>query len=184
MGCVAELCHMKHERKHMKLIILLALLSGGTITLAQSVQYNYDRDADFSAYKTYQWVEREPRMANQLVDKDIRRAIDDQMAQKGMQKVESNGNAYIQYRTAVDREKQLDAWTMGPRWSGMARANTSTVEVGTLVVELYDPDRKQLVWRGSVSKTLNINKDPDKNYKNLEKAVAKLLRNYPPKSTK
>jgi hypothetical protein len=38
------------------------------------------------------------------------------------------------------------------------------------------------VWRGSVSKTLNINKDPDKNYQNLEKAVGKLLKKYPPKS--
>ena len=168
----------------MKLIFLLALLSTGTITLAQNVQYNYDRDADFAAYKTYQWVEREPRMANQLADKDIRRAIDGQMAQKGMQRVERNGDLYAGYQTAVDREKQLDAWTMGPRWSGMARANTSTVEVGTLMVNLYDPAKKQLVWRGSVSKTLNVNQDPDKNYKNLEKAVAKLLRNYPPKSKK
>jgi hypothetical protein len=41
------------------------------------------------------------------------------------------------------------------------------------------------VWRGSVSKTLDRNKkDPDKNYQHLEKAVAKLLRNYPPKSKK
>jgi len=53
-----------------------------------------------------------------------------------------------------------------------------------LVINMYDPAKKQLVWRGSVSKTLNIKKDPDKNYKNLEKAVAKLLRNYPPKSKK
>ena len=99
----------------MKLIVLLTLLSTGTITLAQNVQYNYDRDANFAAYKSYQWVERERRIADQLVDKDIRRAIDDQMARKGMLKVESNGDLYIRYQTAVDREKQLDAWTMGPR---------------------------------------------------------------------
>jgi hypothetical protein len=54
--------------------------------------------------------------------------------------------------------------------------------VGTLIVTLYDPATKQAVWRGSVSKTLNPSKDPDKNYKNLEKAVAKLLKNYPPKA--
>jgi hypothetical protein len=70
---------------------------------------------------------------------------------------------------------------MGPRRSGLVRANTSTIEVGTLVVNLYDPAKKQLVWHGTVSKTLSVSKDPDKNYKNLQKAVAKLLRNYPPK---
>jgi hypothetical protein len=40
------------------------------------------------------------------------------------------------------------------------------------------------VWRGSASKTLNISKDPDKNYRTLEKAMAKLFRNYPPQTGK
>jgi Domain of unknown function (DUF4136) len=167
-----------------KLLALFALLGAGAITLAQDVQYNYDRDADFAAYKTYQWAEREPRLGDQLVDKDIRRAIDEQLAKKGMQRVESNGELHIRYQTAVGRERQVDAWSMGPRWSAMGRATTSTIEVGTLVVNLYDPVKKQLVWRGSATKTLSIKRDPDKNYKNLERAVAKLLRNYPPNSKK
>jgi hypothetical protein len=66
----------------------------------------------------------------------------------------------------------------------MARGTTSQVEVGTLVLSIYDPAKKQLVWRGSVTKTLNPGKDPDKNYKNLEKAISKLLKNYPPKTGK
>ncbi len=167
----------------LKIIMLLVLSCDATVLLAQDVQYNYDRDANFAAYKTYQWAERR-RVTDQLVDQDIRRAVDAQLAQKGLQKVESGADLYVEYRTALDRERQLDAWSMGPRWSGMARATTSTVNVGTLVLNIYDPVRKQLVWRGSVSKTLNIKKDPDKNYKNLEKAVAKLLRNYPPKPGK
>ena len=89
---------------------------------------------------------------------------------------------YIDYQTAVDHERQFDAWTMGPRWSGMARATTSRVDVGTLVLRIYDSIKKRLVWRGSVMKTLNPGKDPDKNYRNLEKAIAKLLKNFPPKS--
>jgi hypothetical protein len=48
------------------------------------------------------------------------------------------------------------------------------------VIGLFDPAIKQLVWRGSASKTLNVSKDPDKNYRNIEKALAKLFRNYPP----
>ena len=42
----------------------------------------------------------------------------------------------------------------------------------------------QLVWRGSVSKTLDIKRDPDKNYRTLEKAVAKLLKDCAPKAGK
>ncbi len=152
---------------------------------AQEVKYNYDRDTNFAAYKSYRWVESERTTARDpLVNQDIRRAIETQLAQKGLQKGENSSDLYIDYQTAVDHERQFDAWTMGPRWSGMARATTSRVDVGTLVLSIYDPARKQLVWRGSVTKTLNPGKDPDKNYKNLEKTIAKLLKDFPPRSGK
>lgn len=70
-----------------RLLVLLAMLCAGAVTRAQDVQYHYDRDTDFTAYKTYQWVEHEARIGDQLLDKDIRRAIDDQMSQKGLRKV-------------------------------------------------------------------------------------------------
>jgi hypothetical protein len=57
---------------------------------------------------------------------------------------------------------------------------TSTVDVGTLIVGIFDPAGKQLIWRGLATRTLNLNKDPDKNYRTLQKAMAKLFRNYPP----
>jgi hypothetical protein len=50
---------------------------------------------------------------------------------------------------------------------------------GKLTIGLFDPANEQLVWRGAASKTLNISKNPDKNYRSLEKAMAKLFRNYP-----
>jgi hypothetical protein len=53
-----------------------------------------------------------------------------------------------------------------------------------LLVDLYDPARKQLISRGDASKTIDLKKDPDKNYKNLQKAMAKLLKNYPPQPSK
>jgi len=53
------------------------------------------------------------------------------------------------------------------------------IEIGTLVIDFYDPAKKQLVWRGAAASTLDIKKDPDKNYQNLQKAMAKLFKNYP-----
>jgi hypothetical protein len=61
---------------------------------------------------------------------------------------------------------------------------TSTIDIGRLTIGLFDPARKQLVWRGAAFNTLNISSDPDKNYRNLEKVVAKLFRNYPPGAAK
>ena len=63
---------------------------------------------------------------------------------------------------------------------GDTRVTTSSIEVGKLVIGMFDPDAGVLVFRGSAAKTLDIKKDPDKNYRNLEKAIAKVFKNYPP----
>ena len=46
---------------------------------------------------------------------------------------------------------------------------------------MYDSAKKELVWRGTASKTLDPKAKPEKQQKNLAKAVEKLLKNYPPK---
>ena len=165
-----------------KSLVLLGLFWQGALAVwGQEIHYNYDRGADFAAYKTYQWVAlKGARVDDPFLDQNIKRAVDGQLAQKGMRRVEEGGDLFVAHQTSVKEEKEFDAWTMGPRWSGRAQGRTYTVQRGTLVLHLYDPARKQLVWRGSVSKTLNLKKDPEKNYQNLEKAVAKLLKNYPP----
>jgi hypothetical protein len=45
---------------------------------------------------------------------------------------------------------------------------------------MYDTKNHDMVWRGVVSKTIDPKAKPEKQEKNLNKAVAKLLKNYPP----
>jgi hypothetical protein len=45
---------------------------------------------------------------------------------------------------------------------------------------MYDSKNRDLVWRGLASKTINPKAKPDKQQKNLAKAVKKMLKNYPP----
>ena len=83
----------------------------------------------------------------------------------------------------MDKEKQWNGYGMGGglRWGGMATAQSTTINVGTLVLDLYDPSTKQLVWTGNATKTIDPSSSQEKNQKNLDKAMAKLLKNYPPK---
>jgi len=165
----------------MKRIAITGLLCLGTLALAQEVHFDYDRSANFSAYKTYQWVDARGGAApNQLMDQNIKRAIDAQLVLKGLQRVESGGDLQIAYQAAIDQEKQFDGWGSGPRWWGTTRVTSSTIDIGKLVVDFFDPAKKQLVWRGTAAKTLDIKKDPDKNYQNLQKAMAKLFKSFPP----
>ena len=63
----------------------------------------------------------------------------------------------------------------------MATAQQSTISIGTLVLDIYDPATKQLVWTGRATKTLEPGANEQKKQKNLDKAMQKLLKNYPPK---
>jgi len=132
---------------------------------------------------------------DQLLDQDIRRAVDAQLAEKGLTKVDKGGDLLVGYQTHVREEKSINLWGSGintwgdgaPYWgSGFSslQGQTSTIPIGTLVVGLYDPARKQLIWCGDASKTVDLKKDPNKNYGNLQKAIVKLFKNYPPQPGK
>jgi hypothetical protein len=166
--------------------------------LAQDVRYNYVPGTDFSKYKTYKWVQiPNVKYPDQILDGQIKQAIDSQLSMKGLTKTEGdNADLYVTYQLAINQQTQWNAYTtdsgMGGGWGwgrfggwgGMSTttATTSTINVGTLDLDIYDVAAKEQVWRGEATKTLNPSKDPAKNQKRLEKAMAKLLKNYPPKA--
>ena len=168
----------------LQLFVVMAVYTNG-----QDVHYNYDRGANFTSYRTYQWVDLPGHVPDPLIDRDIKRSIDEQLAQKGLTKVEKDADVYVGYQAAVDLEKGVDLWSTGLGSFGgwgdrTVQGQTSTIPVGMLLVNLYDAAKKQLIWRGDATKTIDLNKDPDKNYKNLQKAMAKLFKNYPPQRSK
>jgi hypothetical protein len=162
----------------------LVLLAASTLA-AQDVKYNFMPGTDFSKYHTYKWVSIEGGAhPNQIMDAEIKQAVDSQLSTKGLTKTDGDkADLYVGYQIAVDQEKQWNAYGMGGgvRWGGMASAQSSTISVGTLVLDLYDPASKQLVWTGNATKTIDPSSNQEKNQKNLDKAMAKLLKNYPPK---
>ena len=166
----------------MKLFASIGFLCLGVAAQAQDVHFDYDRTANFSAYRTYEWVDlKAPQFSDQLLDQDIKHAVDGQLAIKGLRRVDHGGDLEVTYHAALNQEKQFNGFSMGPRWDGFGQVTTSTIAVGMLVVDMFDPAKNQLVWRGDAEKALDIKKDPDKNFRNLEKAMAKLFKNYPPR---
>jgi hypothetical protein len=155
------------------------------LTVAQDVRYNHLPGTDFSKYKTYKWVEVPGgSQADQIVSAQITQAIDSQLAAKGLAKTDSEqADLYVAYQLAVNQEKQWDAIGYGGRYTRMGGTGTmtsSTINIGTLVVDMYDVASKKQVWHGDATKTMNPSKDPQKNQEKIQKAVAKLLKNYPP----
>ncbi|MCU0245950.1 MAG: DUF4136 domain-containing protein [Bryobacter sp.] len=170
---------------------ILAVLALCTLSFGQTVNYNYDQGTDFTKFKTYKWVEiKGSTHPDQLIEGQIKSAIESQLATKGLTKTDSDkADLYIGYQIGVDQEKQINAynmgggaWGYGGRWGGgMGTATTSTINIGQLVIDMYDPAAKKLVWRGTGTKEINPTAKPDQRTKNLNKGVEKMLKNYPPK---
>ena len=62
----------------------------------------------------------------------------------------------------------------------MTTGSTSTIYIGQLALDMYASSPKTLVFRTVASKTLDTEAKPEKQQKNLAKAVTKMLKNYPP----
>jgi hypothetical protein len=188
---------MKISSKSLLLLAAALLLFSSVPASAQEVKYNFMPGTDFAKYKTYKWV-RVPnaQYPNQILDGQIMQSIDAQLGLKGLSKTEGDiADLYVAYQAAVNQEKQWNSYSTGGdmwgygRWGGwggygggMSTTTTtsSTINIGTINLDIYDVATKQQIWRGEASKTLGSGKDPNKVKKNLDKAMSKMLKNYPP----
>jgi Domain of unknown function (DUF4136) len=179
--------------------LLLVLLAGASPAMAQDVRYNFDNQADFASFKTYKWVTiKGATPLSDLADKQIKAAVDAELVKKGLTKTDAEtADLYIGYQAGVGKEKEYTSfdtgWGYGPGWygggwygggGGMTTGTTTTIYVGQLALDMYSSKPHTLVWRGAASKTLDTEAKPEKQQKNLAKAVAKMLKNYPPKVKK
>ena len=136
--------------KFIGLSVVLFLLAA-TFASAQKVHYNFAHDVDFSKFKTYKWVSlKDAATIDPLGEKQIKSAIDSELAKKGLSKTEGDeADLYVGYQAAVATEKQLTSydtdWGYGPGWygggwyggpGGMTTGQTSTIYVGQLAADM------------------------------------------------
>lgn len=172
--------------------LLAVLMLFAVNALAIKVVYDYDRSFDFGKAKTYQWVDLKEGQANQLTDQKIKQAINEDLAKKGLTRVEANPDLYLAYEVGIKQEQQIyttttGGWGWDPWWgAGMASATStsSTINIGTLVINFVNAQNRKLVFRSSGTDTINPSKDPDKNFKKIQSAVQKILKDFPPKPKK
>jgi hypothetical protein len=169
-------------------------------TFAQDVRTNYMPGTDFSKYHTYAWVDEVQGIPSvgghpdQILDTQVKQAIDSQMAAKGFTKAVDGSKAdlLLGYQFAIDQEKQINGlgdnlggWGGLGGWGpwgggfGTFSASTSSNYIGTFVVGMYDPAVKKLVWIGGAQHAIEPSKKPEKNQERLNKGAHKLLKDFP-----
>ncbi len=174
---------------------LVMALAACSVTYAQDVRTNYMPGTDFSKFHTYAWVndvQGVPAVGghpDQILDAQVKEAIDSQMVAKGFIKVEDGSKAdlLLGYQLAIDQEKQISGFGdnlggWGPWGGGFGTfsATTSSNYIGTFVVGMYDPAVKKLVWIGAAQHAIEPSKKQEKNQQRLNKGAQKLLKDFPP----
>ena len=178
-----------------RMTLVLPFLLG--LALGQDVKYNFEPGTDFAKYKTYRW-EKHPKSldVDDITLGQLAKGFDAALTAKGLTRKDSGDtDLVIVFQLAMGQEKQVTSFDTGgygygPGWrggwygggmGGMSTSTTSTINIGTVVLDMYDTSTKKLVWRGMASKTIDERAKPDKKQKNINKAATKMLKNYPPK---
>src|SRR5262245_36521292 len=112
--------------KVMKTFLMMALVLCilATRAMAQDVRYDFDKDKDFSKYKTYKCVAiKGAETPDGITAKQITSAISAMLSSKGLTETqEDSADLYIGYQTAIGSEKEFysysTGWGYGPGWGG------------------------------------------------------------------
>ena len=134
---------------------------------------DYAKEINFAKYKSYGWTNGTPAV-NPMIETSIRDAVDRELQAKGLARRSQNPDLYVATHASA-REEELE------NWPSMLQPVT-TNRVGTLVVDLQDAKSKKVVWRGLTHKILA--EKTQHVPKQVNKAVKKLFRNFPPKQKK
>jgi hypothetical protein len=181
-----------------RLLVISGFALLAATALAQDVKVDYDKTANFAKFKTYKWVTLDSKVRpNQLVEQRITRSVDAELAKKGLTKTDSDSaDLYIGYQASIDEQQSMTTfgtgcgpgWGYGGGWGGwgggMSTTTIDKIPMGTVVLSMFDPKQKQLVFR-STGANIEIKKDPpDKADKRAAKIIAKMFKKYPPPPAK
>ncbi len=168
-------------------LLLMALLFLGSCVSVR-VASDYDKEADFNAYKTYAFYKTgiDKAQISDLDKKRILKAIDAEMTSRGFVK-SSNPDLLISIFTK--EKERIDiynnywggryGWGWSPYYYGHGNSISTRTE-GSLYIDLIDAKNKELVWQGkgvgSLSNTHNIEKKEER----IREFVSQILQKYPP----
>jgi hypothetical protein len=184
---------------HVTLLSLIALTTGIACSTLK-VSSDWDAEVDFSKIQTYAWIGQDSGVQGfggegSLLDQRIRKAVHETLATKGFSEVDrKEADVLVSYHINV--ENKLDVQTIqrgygygyggGGRYrsygggAGYSDTYVTEYEEGTFLLDLVEPNRMELVWRGSAQSRITQQSTPEKREERVREVVGKVLAQYPP----
>jgi len=169
-----------------RILTLVLMILASAPLYAQKVTYDWDKDVDFSPYRTYKWAEVSGgRASNQLTHERIIGDINVQLQAKNLTlSTEDEADLYVTYQVITDKSGQVTSFNPDGQWrpglgssGNPSKPTAGTSAKGSLIIDIYDHKMKKLIWRGTVSGAFESREEV--NYK-VSKGLSKLFTYFPP----
>jgi hypothetical protein len=166
--------------------VLAAVLALTTVVRADDtskLHVEYMKSVDFAGFKTYAWAPFQDKAQEAPHHLKITRAIEQELQEKGLKKADSpeTANLLVRFREALEKKFEGTPSRVDSPWQPSNPrfiVDFSRVEIGTLVVDFWDPERKDVVWQGKASRRMGSADEIDSEIGDL---VHEMLAGFPPK---
>ena len=163
---------------------------------SQKVKTGYDREIDFTRYKTYAWANLNQAKSRPILFQLVVGNVDHELEDKGLKRVDSNADLLLFPSGGFDSTFAMSAGApignyltvpltvSTASWVGPVTVSTGgvspVVHAGTLNLAFVEPESGRLVWEGTVSDKFDFERKKE-SISRVEKCVAKLLDGFPPR---
>lgn len=175
--------------KNLVMVLLVGVVFTGCSTL--NTVSDYDKNVDFSQYKTYGFYDKglEKLRLNNLDKRRLMAAVELEMNAKGFSKSSTPDllvNLVVVSRTRADHygPSFYGGWGWGRGWGwgspfwGGGMGYVDEYQEGTIIIDFLDPTKKILFWHG---KGGGFNLDNfKKREQRFQQGVSEILAQYPP----
>jgi hypothetical protein len=174
-------------------LILSVLAIAGCKSSLQIIS-DYDKNADFKAYKTYMllpWRPDNSKLVSAPTKRYLYAALEHEMNARGYSKVESGADLAVNLMVIIEEKSAQTAYQSYYQYGGWGyyapfgygyssvRYDSYEYLQGTVIVDVFDQKEKKLVWQGAA--IAEIKEDKKDREQGINKGMAKVFMEYPVK---
>jgi hypothetical protein len=150
------------------------------ISKGPDVKVSQDDDVDFTAFKTFAWVDNQEPAENPANHVRITKAVERELEARGLKAAgDAKPDLRVHYLAKVEKKlrgttRQGDVYRPTPDVKTVV--DFSRVTEGTIIIELLDDTSRQVVWRAVASEPVG---PPDEAEAQINRLVKALVERYP-----
>lgn len=174
------------------ILFATAILLAGPVALAADIQTTVDPAADLARFRTFSFLEADPKAKGAIADKRVydrlRYMIAQNLGKRGYQPAAPGKPADLGVLFAghvEPKQRVLMTGRPGPysyNWGHSELGGQSTLDYreGTLFVDLVDLSKDHLVWRTRITEALTAGYS-EENWKKVDRSLGEAFKKLPPR---